>query len=85
MHQPESVLENETQKILWDFEIQTDHLIPVRRPDRMTDEKKKWTSRGKKKKTKKEANRYCQRTKKAMKYEDDSDTNSNWRTWKHKA
>ena len=30
---PESVLENEMQKILWDFEIQTDHLIPARRPD----------------------------------------------------
>ena len=33
MHKPESVLENETHKILWDFEIQTDHLIPARRPD----------------------------------------------------
>ena len=29
---PESFLENETQKILWDFEIQTDHLLSVRRP-----------------------------------------------------
>ena len=28
MHEPESVLENETQKILWDYEIQTDHLMP---------------------------------------------------------
>ena len=28
---PVSVFENETYKILWDFEIQTDHLIPVRR------------------------------------------------------
>ena len=33
MHKPESVLENETHKILCDFEIQTDHLIPARRPD----------------------------------------------------
>ena len=33
MHKPESVLENETHKILWDFEIQTDHLITARRPD----------------------------------------------------
>ena len=33
MHKPESVLENETHKILWDFEIKTDHLIPARRPD----------------------------------------------------
>ena len=27
MHNPISVLENETHKLLWDFEIQTDHLI----------------------------------------------------------
>ena len=27
MHKPESILENEMHKILWDFEIQTDHLI----------------------------------------------------------
>ena len=33
MHKLESVLENEKQKILRDFEIQTDHLIPARRPD----------------------------------------------------
>ena len=32
-HNPESVLENETHKLLWDFEIQTDHLILARRPD----------------------------------------------------
>ena len=33
MHNPESILENGTHKILWDFEIQTDHLISARRPD----------------------------------------------------
>ena len=33
MQKPESVLENETRKLLWDFELQTDHLIPARRPD----------------------------------------------------
>ena len=27
MYKPEAVLENETHKILWDFETQTDHLI----------------------------------------------------------
>ena len=26
MHNPESVLENEMHKLLWDFDIQTDHL-----------------------------------------------------------
>ena len=31
MHKSESVLENETNKILWDFEIQTEHPTPVRR------------------------------------------------------
>ena len=33
MHNPESVLENDTHKLLWDFDIQTDHLISARRPD----------------------------------------------------
>ena len=29
MHKPESVLENETHKFLWDFQIQTDNLILI--------------------------------------------------------
>ena len=29
MHKPESVLEDETHKILCDIEIQTDHQIPT--------------------------------------------------------
>ena len=33
MHNPASVQENETYKILWDFDIHTDHLISARRPD----------------------------------------------------
>ena len=33
MYNLESVLENETNKVLWNFEIQTDHLILVRQPD----------------------------------------------------
>ena len=33
MHNPASVLENDTHKLLWDFDIHTDHLISVRRPD----------------------------------------------------
>ena len=32
-HEPKSVLENENYKILWDFSIQTDHVIEARRPD----------------------------------------------------
>ena len=33
MHNPALVLENDTHKLLWDFNIQTDQLIPARRPD----------------------------------------------------
>ena len=33
MHKPEFALENETNKILCDFKIQKDHVIPVRKPD----------------------------------------------------
>ena len=33
MHNSEFVLENETCKIPWNFEIQIDHLISARRPD----------------------------------------------------
>ena len=32
-HEPESVLENEDYKILWDFSIQTDHVIEAPRAD----------------------------------------------------
>ena len=41
MHEPESVYENETQEILCDFEIRTDHLIPARRPDLLFINKRK--------------------------------------------
>ena len=30
MHKQESVRESETHKILWDFEMPTDHLIPAK-------------------------------------------------------
>ena len=41
MHKPAPVLENETHKLLWDFNIQTDPLIPARRPDLIIINKKK--------------------------------------------
>ena len=50
MYNPESVLENETHKILWNFEIQTDHVVSARQPDLVRVKKKKkkkakkWTS-----------------------------------------
>ena len=40
MHNPESVLENEVHKILWDFEIQTNHQIFARQPDLVIVKKK---------------------------------------------
>ena len=33
MHNPTDVLENDTHKPLWGFDLQTDHLIWARRPD----------------------------------------------------
>ena len=39
-HEPESVLQNEDYKILWDFSIQTDHVIEARRPDLIVVDKK---------------------------------------------
>ena len=44
MYKPEFVLENETHEILLDFEIQTDHLIPARRPDLVIINKKRETA-----------------------------------------
>ena len=41
MHKPESILENETQKILSDFKIQTDHLISARPLDQRKINKKR--------------------------------------------
>ena len=42
-HEPESVLEIEDYKILWDFSIQTDHVIEVQRPDLVVVDKKRKT------------------------------------------
>ena len=39
-HEPESVLENEDCKILWDFSIQTDDIIEAWRPDLVVVDKK---------------------------------------------
>ena len=41
MHNPAPLLENDTHKLLWDFNIQTDPLIPTRRPDLIIINKKK--------------------------------------------
>ena len=41
IHNTKFVLENETHKLLWDFEIQTDHLISTRRIDQVIINKKR--------------------------------------------
>ena len=41
IHNPAPVLENYTPKLLWDFDIQTDHLIFARRPYLIMIKKKK--------------------------------------------
>ena len=41
MHNSALVLENDTHKLLWDFDVQTNHLISARRPDRMIINQKK--------------------------------------------
>ena len=41
MHTPASVLENETHKLLWDFEKQTDHKFSAKQSDLMIVNKKK--------------------------------------------
>ncbi len=41
MHNPEPVLENDTHKLLWDFDIQTNQLNSARRTDLIIINKKK--------------------------------------------
>ena len=41
MHNPAPVLKNDSHKLLWDFNIQTDHQIPSRRPDLIIINKRK--------------------------------------------
>ena len=41
MHNPASVLENVTHKLLWDFDIQTDYIISAKRPDLIITNNKK--------------------------------------------
>ena len=41
MHNLAPVVENDTHKLLWDFDIHTDHLISARRPDLIINKNKK--------------------------------------------
>ena len=41
MHNAAPVQENATHKLLWDFDIHTDHIISARRPDNNNQQQKK--------------------------------------------
>ncbi len=43
MYNQISILENDSHKLLWDFDMQTDHLISARWPDLIAINKNKWT------------------------------------------
>ena len=91
MHNPKSVLENQTHKLLWDFKIEIDNLISARWPDLMRVNKKKpsrievlavpadhWV----KLKVGENKDKYLDRSrelKKNLENEGDSNTNFNWR------
>ena len=93
MHEPESALENETNNILGDFEIQTGRLILARRPDlRIMFLKSNLPFSGffcpicdHKGKIKENEKRqilwHFKRSKKSVEHEVDSDSNCNWRAW----
>ena len=57
MHNPAAVLENDSHKHLWDFDIQTDHLISARRPNIIINNNKK--KKKKKEKKRKENLQNC--------------------------
>ena len=92
MHNPAPVLENNTQKLLWDFDIQTDHLISTRRPELIiinnnNNKKKKivdfavWADLRIKLKECEKKDKYmdlARELKKTMEYEGDNHTNCDW-------
>ena len=94
MHNPAAVLENDTHKLLWDFDIHTDHL--TRRSDRLIIKKKKKKKKkgtGKivdfavnkiKLKESEKKDKYLElawELKKTMEHGGDNYTNCNWRFW----
>ena len=84
----ESVLVNEIHTSLWDFEIQTDPIIPARRSHLVIiyQEGKEYLlssrqSKNQRKRTETQVLRLCWRTKKAVEHEGYNDNNCNWRAW----
>ena len=89
MYTPESVLENQTHKILSNFEVLTDNLIPTRQSDaeeaaRLVDFAVT-TNQRVKKKTKIEINFWTLlENKKAVEHQGDGDTDGCWWSWNKK-
>ena len=91
MHKPAPVLKNDTHKLLWDFNIQTDHLIPARRPDRIIINKKKRVCKivdfavpadhGINLKECEKKDKYLNLARELKKYESDDCTNFYWCFW----
>ena len=95
IHKPESILENEMHKILWDFEIRTNPLIVVRKPVLVSINGKKGENipysvfcrpsgphRENQRKWKgRHILRPCQSTKTAMEHEGVNNTIYGWCTW----
>ena len=94
MHNPGPVLENNTHKLLWDFDIYTNHLISARRRNLIIINKKKRTckivdfavpadNRIKVKECEKK-DKYldlARELKKTMEHEGDKYTNCDWCVW----
>ena len=95
MHNPAPVLENDTYKLPWDFDIHTYHLISARRPDLVIISKKKKRSckivdfavptdhRIKLKESEKK-DKYldlARELKKTVQHADDNYTNRDWCFW----
>ena len=90
---PESIQENETHELVWDFEIQMDHLISAIPPNLAVVKKKikeikrelavlaDHTIKLKESELKDKFLDLTREQKKTMEHEGDSDTNYNWCTW----
>ena len=85
MHNPAAVLENDTHKLLWDFDIQTDHLISARRPDLIVINNKKrickivdFADHRIKLKESEKKDKYLVIARETMKHEGDDHTNRDW-------
>ena len=94
MHNPAPVLENDTHKLLWDFDIQTDPLISARKPDFIIINKNKKISKivkfavptdhRLKLKEFEKRDKYldlARELKKTMEHEGDNYTNCDWGFW----